>query len=169
MIKGYYQWKYKFCRLCVRNPVSGLLQIGCKLEKRNWSHFLHRQIFFFLSRLVTGPSFMLISSLVLELWQFPFIRDWPEKQKSEIPPSGFCPISGNWGNLGIPNLARISLIKCYWMLQNARGTTFTVSELLRKTQQEGGGITPSPTRLRVSNVPLINTSNVTLTKLYCLN
>ena len=152
MIKGYYQWKYKFCRLCVRNPVSGLLQIGCKLEKRNWSHFLHRQIF-----------------LVLELWQFPFIRDWPEKQKSEIPPSGFCPISGNWGNLGIPNLARISLIKCYWMLQNARGTAFTVSELLRKTQQEGGGITPSPTRLRVSNVPLINTSNVTLTKLYCLN
>ena len=36
-------------------------------------------------RLVTGPSFMSISSLVLELWQFSFIRDWPEIRKSKIP------------------------------------------------------------------------------------
>ena len=33
---------------------------------------------FFLSGLVTGPSFMSISSLVLELRQFSFIRNWPE-------------------------------------------------------------------------------------------
>ena len=25
----------------------------------------------------------------------------------------FCQISGDWGNLGIPNLAVMSLIKCY--------------------------------------------------------
>ena len=37
---------------------------------------------FLLSSLVTGPSFMSISSLVLELWQFSFIRDWPEIRKS---------------------------------------------------------------------------------------
>ena len=43
----------------------------------------------FLSSLVTGASFMSISSLVLELWQFPFIRDWPEIRKLEIPPSQF--------------------------------------------------------------------------------
>ena len=35
-------------------------------------------IFFLLSSLVTGPSFMSISSLALELWQFSFVRDWPE-------------------------------------------------------------------------------------------
>ena len=90
---------------------------------------------FLLSILVTGLSFMSISSLVLELWQFPFIRDWPEIQKSEIPPSEFFPISRDWGKLGISYLARTSLIKCYWMLQNARVTPFIVSKLLREYQQ----------------------------------
>ena len=89
-----------------------------------------------LSSLVTGQSFMSISLLVLELWPFPFIRDWPEIRKSEICPSEFCPISRNWSELGIPNLARASLIKCYEMLQNARVTAFTVSELLREYQQD---------------------------------
>ena len=49
--------------------------------------------FFLLSSLVTGPSFTSISSLVLKLWQFSFIKDWPEIWKSEISPSEFCPIS----------------------------------------------------------------------------
>ena len=49
------------------------------------SNFLD-MVLFLLSSLVTGPSFMSISSLVLELWQFTFIRDWPENQKSVIPP-----------------------------------------------------------------------------------
>ena len=40
--------------------------------------------------LVTGPCFML---------------------KSKISPSDFEPISGDWVKLGIPNLARISLLK----------------------------------------------------------
>ena len=39
-----------------------------------------------LSSLVTGPSFMSISSLVLELCQFSFIKDRPEIGKSEITP-----------------------------------------------------------------------------------
>ena len=51
------------------------------------------------------------------------------------------PISGDWGELGIPNLVRTSLIKCDRMLQNARVTAFTVSELIRENQQEGE-ITP---------------------------
>ena len=91
-------------------------------------------VLFLLSILVTGRSFMSISSLILELWQFSFIRDWPEIRKSEIPPSEFCPISGDWGELGIPNLARMSLIKCYWMLQNSRVTAFSVFELLGENQ-----------------------------------
>ena len=57
-------------------------------------HFL-----FPLSSLVTGPSFMSVSSLVLELWQFSFIRDWPEIRKSEIFLSEFCPISRDWYEL----------------------------------------------------------------------
>ena len=95
--------------------------------------------------LVTGPSFMSMSSLVLELWPFLFLRDWPEIRKLEIPSSEFCPISGDW----IPNLAWAFLIKFYWMLQNARVTAFTVSELLKENQQ-GGKIPPHPlTQIRV--------------------
>ena len=107
-------------------------------------------VLFLLSSLVTGPSFMPISSLVLELWQFSFIRDWPEIRKLEIPPSKFCPIFGEWDKSGIPNLVRFSLIKCYLMLQNARVTAFTVTELLRENQQGGGGVKlpyPHPPRL----------------------
>ena len=108
---------------------------------------------FVLSILVTGPSFMSISSLVLELWQFSFIRDWPEIWKLEIPLSKFCPISGDWGELWVPNLTRMSLIKFYWTLQNARVTAFTVFELLRENQQEEGrgGYPPPHTQIRVNN------------------
>ena len=49
-------------------------------------------VLFLLYILVTGPSFMSIVLLVLELWQFSFMRDWPEIRKSEIPTSEFCPI-----------------------------------------------------------------------------
>ena len=49
---------------------------------------------------------------VLELWQFLFIRDRPEIWKLEIPPSEFCPISEDWSELGIPNLARMFLECC---------------------------------------------------------
>ena len=73
-MKGCYYWKNKFYRLCVRNPASGLLQIEHKLEI---------DVAIFYLGLVTGRSFMLISSLVLELWQFSFIRNWPEIRKSE--------------------------------------------------------------------------------------
>ena len=109
-----------------------------QFSKMRSSSIFFDVVLFLLSSLVTGQSFMSISSLVLELWQFPFIRDWPEIRKSEIPPSEFCPISGDWGELWIPNLARMSLIECYWMLQNARVTAFTVSELLREYQKAGG-------------------------------
>ena len=39
-----------------------------------------------------------------------------------------------WGKLWIPNLAWMSLIECYWMLQNSRVIAFTVFELLRENQ-----------------------------------
>ena len=40
--------------------------------------------------------------------------------RGELPPSEFCPTSGDWGELGILNLAQTPQTKCYWMLQNAR-------------------------------------------------
>ena len=63
------------------------------------------------------------------------MRYWPEFRKLKIPPSEFWPIYGDWDELGILNLAQISLIKCYCMLENARVTTFVVSELLRENHQ----------------------------------
>ena len=101
-------------------------------------------VLFFLSSLVTSPSFMSISSVVLKS---SFVRDWPEIRKSETP-SYLSPKSGDWGELRIPNVARMSLIECYWMLQNSRVTTFTVFELLRESQLGGGvKITTPPPRL----------------------
>ena len=100
-------------------------------------------VLFLLSSLVAGPSFMSISSLVLELWQFSFTTDWPEIRKSEKPPSEFFAVSGDWGKVWIPDLTRMSIITCYWMLQNFRVTAFTVFELLRENHL-GGKITPHP-------------------------
>ena len=53
-----------------------------------------------------------------------------------------------WGELGIPNLAQISIIKCYWMLQNSKVTAFTVSELLKESQQGEGPKSPPPIQIR---------------------
>ena len=97
------------------------------------SHFFNMKppsIFFdvlllLLSDLVTGTIFISISQLIPDLWQFVFIKDWPEIRKLEIASSGFCPISEDWVEYRIPNLARTCLIKWYWMLQNISFTTFT--------------------------------------------
>ena len=40
-----------------------------------------------------------MSSLVLELWRFSFVRDLPEIRKSEILPSEICSKSGDWCEL----------------------------------------------------------------------
>ena len=114
-------------------------------------------VLFLLSSLVTARSFMSISSLVLESWQFSFIRDWPEIRKLEIPPSGFCPIPGDYGELWITNLAKMSLIECYWMLQKCQGYSFYHFWVIKGKPTKGGGgggvkITPplSPTQIRVN-------------------
>ena len=123
------------------------------------------------SNLVAGPSFMSISSLVLELWQFSFIRDWPEIPKLEIPTSEFFPISGDWSKVRIPNLARMSLIKRYWMLRNSRVTAFTVYEFLRENQMgRGVKLPPPPPRLGLIHWSLLFQlllCNI-LKKMFCL-
>ena len=108
-------------------------------------------VLFLLSSLVTGPSFMSISSLVLELWQFSFIRDWSEIRKSEYPRLSFAQfLEAVASELGIPNLARMSRTKYYWMLQNVRVTAFTISELLRENHQWGK--IARHTQIRVKNI-----------------
>ena len=41
---------------------------------------------------------------------------------------------GDWGKVGIPNLAQMILVKYYYMLLNTRVTAFTVYESLRESQ-----------------------------------
>ena len=118
-----------------------------------------------LSSLVTDRGFMSVSSLALEFWQFSFLKDWPEIRKLEIPPSEFCPISGYWHELWVPNLARMSLINCYWMLQNSRVTAFTVDELLRENQL-GGGVKLPSTHIRVKGYPWYKILNSLKQKLW---
>ena len=57
-----------------------------------------------------------------------------KSRNGKDPPSEFCPISKNWGKLGLPTLAWVSLMKSYLMLQNAWFTAFTVFELLKENQ-----------------------------------
>ena len=58
--------------------------------------------------------------------------DWPEIRNI---PCTFCLIYGAWGQLGMPKLEQMSLMKFYWMQQNARLRAFTISQLSRKNQQ----------------------------------
>ena len=44
-------------------------------------------------------------------------KELTQNPKSELPASNFCQISGDWDELGISVLARMSRMKCYWMLQ----------------------------------------------------
>ena len=104
-------------------------------------------ILFLLSSLVTGLNFMSLSSLVLEFWQFSFIRDWPEIRKYPVWvfwvlanlnfyilfSTCACIIlylylprinkdtsssSGDWGELGIPNGMPHSLCLTFFYFQN---------------------------------------------------
>ena len=88
----------------------------------------------FYVNIITGSGIMTIS----------FYKGWPEIWKLEIRPSEFCQLSEDWGELWIQNLARMSLIECYWSLQNSRITAFTVFELFRENQLEGRITIPPP-------------------------
>ena len=122
---------FSFCKAkgyCLRkyNYASGIWLLCFSKLAVNWKNnndvkiFQHELssnffdvVLFLLSSLVAGPRFMSVSSLVLEILQFSFIRDWAKIWKLEIPLSEFCPIFEDWGEWEIPNLARTFLIKCY--------------------------------------------------------
>ena len=127
-----------------------------KIKKWQWHHnFLtwrQRQLFltlfFFVKfscwskfhvNIITGSAIMTIS----------FYKGLT--RNPEIPPSELCPISGDWGELWMPNLARMSLTEYYWKLQNSRVTAFIIFELLRENQLGGGvKLAPPHTQIRVN-------------------
>ena len=64
--------------------------------------------------------------------------DWKLGTRNTL--SELCRISVDWCKLVIPDSTQMSLVKCYWMLQNAMVTGCTVSELLKENQQWGNYI-----------------------------
>ena len=48
----------------------------------------------------------------------------------------FCPVSREKGELGIQKLPRMPPMKFYWILKDAKATSFTISELLKENQKQ---------------------------------
>ena len=119
---------------------SGLLQIGQKLAKWQWRHnfptWRRRQVFLMLFCFSCQDYLLLqvsISSLVLELWQFSFIRDWLGIRKSEIPPRLGWVKGTNFGK-NVPNEMFLNAAKCqgfsfyrFWVI---KGTVMKIEKAL---------------------------------------
>ena len=116
-------------------------------KKWQWRHslptWLHGEIFWrYLVSLVKCSYWsifhvnMITGSGVVTIFFYKGLIRNPEMGNSPIYvlPNSFRP-----GEVGIPNLARMSLMKCHWMQQNARVTAFTVSKILRKSNRGGVG------------------------------
>ena len=135
----------------------GIAQIGHKSEKSQWPHNLliwHYYLFFwhcfiplvkfsywsrFHVNIITGARVMTIFFY---------------KKLTRNLATGNTPVwdleAGDWGELEIPNLAQMSLIKCYWILLNARVMAFNVSELLRENQWSKIILPHPSTQIRVN-------------------
>ena len=103
-------------------------------------------IWFFLSSLATGSSFMTILSLVLELWQFSFMKDWPEIQTTAW-------VLPNIWKLGQVRDTVFGAIVSNKMLLNAtkcQGYSFYCFWVI-KGKLTGNGKIP-PTQIRVNRV-----------------
>ena len=96
---------------CSKLAINWKNDNGVTIRQHDVIVILFDVVLFLLSSLVTGTSFMSISPMVLEFWQFSFIDDWLEIRKLDAPPSDCCPTFGDWDKLEIPDLTRMSLIK----------------------------------------------------------
>ena len=157
----------------ITDHASGIQLLYLSKLAINWkndngvSFFLHDIIVNFIS----GPSFMSISLLALELWQFLFINDWPEIQKSEIRLPEFFLISRDWGDLRIPFGRHVSNEK----LLNAakyQDYSFYRSELLREDQQAVRKMllaSSPPTQIRFTKSITYNNNLSTIDKILQLD
>ena len=118
--------------------------------RRNLPTWRYCQFFdtftFLLSLLVVSPTLMSVSLLVLELWQFLFIRDLTRNLEIKITLVWVCPI---------PNFAWMSLMKRYLMLQNTRFTVYD-AWVFKRGREEDCKNTPS--YIRVSKNSNTNTA-----------
>ena len=118
----FFSFVFSFCKVTINenvgftNDASGIRLLDCSKLVVNWKNGNDLTIFW--SNVIVNIFWgCFVSSVNFSYWskfhvniitgsgQFPFIKDWPEIWN--------CPISRDWGELGIPNLARTSLIKCY--------------------------------------------------------
>ena len=141
----------KFYRPSLWNSVSGLLQVDHKSKKWQWRHnfptWNHRQFEFFLCCRVSLVKFSYWSKIHVNIITGSRVMTiFLYKGLTRNPETGNIPF---WDTLGIPNLAWMSLMKCYWILQNARVAALTVFELLRENQQWWVILSPPPTQIRV--------------------
>ena len=119
-------------------------------------------LLFLLSSLATGPGFMSISLMVLELWQFSFIKDWPEIRKSKIPPSGL-----NIWRLGQVGNNKFDTNVSNKMLLNAaksQGCSICRFEVIKGKPTRGRGVKLSPTHIRVNRINQTYNLNVLIWK-----
>ena len=79
----------------------------------------------FHDNIITGSGVMIIF----------FYKELTRNLEIRNTPLWFLPNIWRLREVRDTNLLRMSLIKCYWMFQNAKVTAVTVSELLRKNQQ----------------------------------
>ena len=116
---------------------------------------------FLLSSLITGPSFMTISSQVLELWQFPFIRKGLTRNHLEI---GNTPV---WVFRNIWRLGKVRNTKFGKNVSNkilldaakCQSYSFYLSWVIKGKPTGGRGvgdkITPPPSRLGLKSSHLL--------------
>ena len=98
---------------------------------------------------VTGPRFMSMSLLVLQLWQFSFMKDWPEIQKPEKTSSEFRPTSGDRDELGIPNFAQISLMKVKECCKMREPQLLPFLSYIREINMVGVKLPPTQIRVKI--------------------
>ena len=101
-----------------------------------WRCFVSFVKFSYCSWFMSSFMFQVLCQYHQWFWSYNnvLLQGLTKNSEIEIPLSEFCQISGDWGESGITNLARVFLMKCYWMLQNAKVTAFFVSKLLSENE-----------------------------------
>ena len=113
---------------CSKLPMNHINDDDVKIFRHNVIANFFKFVFVSHVRLSYWSTFhanIITLSVVMTIFFYKRLNGNPEMENSQ---SEFCPISRDWDMLGILNFAGMSAMKCYWMLENARVTAFTVSE-----------------------------------------
>ena len=123
-------------------PQIGKITIMSQFSDMTSSSKFFDVVLFLLWSLVTGLSFMSIPSLVVELWQFSFIRDW--NTEIENIPLWVLPNIWRLGQVGdskfgtkVSNKILLNAAKC-------QGCSFHVFWVIKGKRTGGSKITPPP-------------------------